>query len=426
MNDSVVITGTGLVSALGLNPLKTWEALLSGKQGIGQISDFDASGFSCHAAAQVHDLNPSIPDIHPRDARIMDKHSFMLMKCAHDAYKQSRLDSSSISSEDIGFFAGMGMVDYNISDLLLPVIKSMTPDGDLNYDAFFTQGYREIYPLWPLSMLNNISFCQVAIRLNIQGENTVYSPLADSGAQAIAEAMQTILEKRARVVLAGGVSEKVSPLSMARAHLHGILNTTNGSTKGMCSPFSAERKGTILGEGCGVLAMELRSSAENRNAPYSTMLTGYGYAFGKEDDLFCPASSSIAAAMNSALQRAGIKSSDIDMIIAHGDGTPCGDRNEIDAIHKVFTGSLDNLRVFSSKGALGNLFAGAPAVDVILGISVLKHGMIPPTLHCIPLDKDIGFHVVTGEPVKSDIKRIMINAVSYEGQCASLILESVQ
>jgi 3-oxoacyl-[acyl-carrier-protein] synthase II len=426
MNDSVVITGTGLVSALGLDSLKTWEALLSGKQGIHQISDFDACGFECHAAAQVHDLNPSMLDIHPRDARIMDKHSFMLLKCAHDAYKQSKLDSASVASEDIGFFAGMGMVDYNISDLLPSVKTSMTPEGDLNYDAFFSQGYREIYPLWPLSMLNNISFCQIAIRLNMRGENTVYSPHADSGAQAIAEALQTVLEKRARVALAGGVSEKVSPLSMARAHLHGILYTTKDNTKVTCRPFSAERKGTILGEGCGILALELRSSAENRSAPFSTMITGYGYAFGKEDDLFCPTSHSIADAMSSALQRAGMTPSDIDVIIAHGDGTPCGDRNEIDAIHQVFEGSLDNLRAFSSKGALGNLFAGAPAVDVILGISMIEHGMIPATLHCLPLDQDIGFHLVTGEPMKTEIKRVMINALSYEGQCASLILESVQ
>lgn len=423
MNDSVVITGTGLVSSLGLDSLKTWEALLTGKQGIHEVSDFDAGGFECHAAAQVHDLNPSILDIHPRDARIMDKHSFMLMKCAQDAYKQSRLDSAPVASENIGFFAGMGMVDYDISDLLTSVKTSVTPEGDLNYDAFFSRGYREIYPLWPLSMLNNISFCQIGIRLNMKGENTVYSPHADSGAQAIAEAFQTVLEKRASVALAGGVSEKVSPLSIARAHLHGILNTTKDMT---CRPFSAERKGTILGEGCGILVLELRSSAEKRNAPFSTMITGYGYAFGKEDNLFCPTSHSIAAAMSSALHRAGITPSDIDVIIAHGDGTPCGDRNEIDAIHQVFAGSLDNLRVFSSKGALGNLFAGAPAVDVILGISMIEHGMIPSTLHCLPLDQDIGFHPVTGEPVKTELKRVMINALSYEGQCATLILESVQ
>ncbi|UCF87568.1 MAG: hypothetical protein JSV71_02345 [Nitrospiraceae bacterium] len=423
MNDSVVITGTGLVSSLGLDSLKTWEALLTGKQGIHEVSDFDAGGFECHAAAQVHDLNPSILDIHPRDARIMDKHSFMLMKCAQDAYKQSRLDSAPVASENIGFFAGMGMVDYDISDLLTSVKTSVTPEGDLNYDAFFSRGYREIYPLWPLSMLNNISFCQIGIRLNMKGENTVYSPHADSGAQAIAEAFQTVLEKRASVALAGGVSEKVSPLSIARAHLHGILNTTKDMT---CRPFSAERKGTILGEGCGILVLELRSSAEKRNAPFSTMITGYGYSFGKEDNLFCPTSHSIAAAMSSALHRGGITPSDIDVIIAHGDGTPCGDRNEIDAIHQVFAGSLDNLRVFSSKGALGNLFAGAPAVDVILGISMIEHGMIPSTLHCLPLDQDIEFQPVTGEPVKTELKRVMINALSYEGQCASLILESVQ
>jgi 3-oxoacyl-[acyl-carrier-protein] synthase II len=426
MNDRVVITGAGLVSSLGLSASETWESMLLGKQGIRQIDDFDASGFDCSAAAQVRGLEPSSLGIHPRDIRIMDKHSYMLMKCAHDALRASGLESTNTSGEDVGFFAGMSMVDHAVDDLVPAVMKSTDFHGIFDYDMFFEKGYREIYPLWPLSMLNNITFCQVAIRLGIRGDNSVFSPHADSGAMAIAEAARTVADKKATVVLAGGVSEKVSPLSLARAHLFGILNTGDERTEMVCRPFSSCRKGTVLGEGCGIIALELRSSADARGAPYKTILTGFGSAFEVTEGSRCPSTNTLARAMQGAINRAGIKPSDINVIIANGEGSCHGDKNEIDAIHQVFSGSLEKLNVFSSKGALGHLLAGAPAVDLILGMHMLEHGVIPPTLHSEPSEKGIKFNLVKSGPFRASPERIMINCQSYEGQCASLIIEKVK
>lgn len=413
MTDSVVITGTGLVSSLGLSSSETWNALLAGKSGIHQITDFDASGFDCRAAAQVNGLNPSDLGIHPRDARIMDKHSFMMMKCSH-AFKESCIDRASIEGEDIGFFAGMGMVDYNRDDLLPALLKSRDPDGNLDYDRFFAGGYQEMHPLWPLSMLNNISFSQVAISLDIRGENAVFAPHADSGAAAVAEAVRALSERKAKIALAGGVSEKVSPSSLARAGLAGILSKTENNSEAACRPFSAERNGTILGEGCGILALELLSSADARGASYKAMITGYGFAF---DD--------VSIAMQRAIEYAGLAPSDIDVIIANGDGTCSGDKNEAEAIHQIFSDCTEKIFVYSSKGALGNLFAGAPAVDIILGLHMLEHGVIPATLNAMPLDKSVRFNLVHDRPLRASPKRIMVNSQSYEGQCASLIIEAV-
>ncbi len=106
------------------------------------------------------------------------------------------LENASIPREEIGFFAGMGMVDYEVDDLLPAVLKSLNATGDLDYSAFYSKGYTEIYPLWPLSMLNNISFCQVATSLDLQGENTVFSPHADSGAMAVAEGMKALRDEQ--------------------------------------------------------------------------------------------------------------------------------------------------------------------------------------------------------------------------------------
>jgi 3-oxoacyl-[acyl-carrier-protein] synthase II len=414
MDDRVVITGTGMVTSLGLSASETWDALLAGESGIKPITDFDASGFDCRSAAQVNGLNPSDLGIHSRDARIMDRHSFMLMKCSHDALKESRIDRTSVEGEDISFYAGMGMVDYNREDLMPALLKSRDSQGNLDYERFFSGAYQEIYPLWPLSMLNNISFCQTAISLDIRGENAVFAPNSDSGISAVTEAVRSLQEGKAKIALAGGVGEKISPSSLARAHLAGILSKRENDREASCRPFSAERNGTILGEGCGILALEPLSSARARAASCKGMITGYGSSFN-----------SSPIAMQNAIKNAGLKPSDIDVIIAHGDGTIIGDNNEADAINQIFSDCMDKIFVYSSKGALGHMLAGASAVDIIVGLYMIEHGLIPVTLNSLPLDENVRFNEVHDKPLKASPKRIMVNSQSYEGQCASLIIEAV-
>jgi 3-oxoacyl-[acyl-carrier-protein] synthase II len=425
MNNRVVISGAGLVSSLGPGAPETWEALLAGKCGIHQIDGFDTQGFDCGSAAQVHGLGPSELGIHPRDSRIMDKHSYMLMKSSRDAFRQSRLDSGDITPEDIGFFAGMGMVDYNIEDLTPAVVQSMDEEGLLDYDKFFSGAYQQIHPLWPLSMLNNINFCQVAIDLGIKGDNTTFCPHADSGLHSIIEAYNSVISGNAKAVLAGGVSEKVSPLSISRALWSGTLNTSGNNHEVGCIPFGKDRRGTVLGEGCGIISLELQSTAEQRGVPSLAAVAGYGVSFEVSEDSQCPTANAISLAMEQALARANIGPSDIDLIIAHGDGTYMGDKHEMEAIHHTFSGCVDKVDVFSSKGALGHMLAGAAAADVILGIYILQHGIIPAVYGSVPQDEGIKFRLVSGRPVKASPRRILINSRSYEGQCASLIIEAV-
>ena len=425
-DNPVVITGVGAVTALGHTAAETWNGLLSRKDGVQPIEGFDIRGFGCKVAAQVRGLDPEALGIHTKSARIMDAHSFMLMKCARDAFTKARLGGSSVAEDQIGFFVGMGMVDYKIEDLVPAVVASKGQDGVLDLEAFYFKGYEEIYPLIILLMLNNVSLCQAAIDLKIRGENAVFSPHADSGARAIAESLKTLAEGKAKVVLAGGVSEKISPFGLARAHLEGNLNTGGYDGVAVCRPFGAQRKGTILGEGCGILALELRASADERRVPYTTMITGCGDAFGCEESFSAPTCEAITQAMRAALESAELSSSDIDVLIAQGDGNRVGDKNEISAIQEIFGNCLDRVLVFSSKGALGHLLAAAPAVDVIMSVSMLTEGVVPTTLHAAPVDESVKFHLVTDGPVRTSPKRLMVNCRSDSGQCASLIVETVR
>lgn len=421
MKDEVVVTGSALVCSLGLNTEEVWNALLAGKSGIRPISGFDAENFGCRTAAQVQGLNPAKLGISPRASRIMDLHSYLLMKCARDARLESKLDKTPVAGEDIGFFVGMGTADYNIGHLLPSVLKARDAEGKLSHDRFFREGYREIYPLWPLSMLNNIAFCQVAIDLGIRGENAVFSHDADAGVQAIAEGVQAIREQKAEVVFVGGVSEKICPESLVRARLSKILNTSDDM---MCRPFSKNRKGTVLGEGCGVLVLEKRSHAADRGAPFMAAISGYGFACGTDGHDLGPETRAIARAMNNAMLRAGIGPLDIDLVIAHGDGSLAGDRNEMEAIHRVFWQNRSQVKVFSSKGALGNSLAASAVSDAVLALSMFRNRIVPPTIFSDPEESEIRFEIVKQVLPYASLKRILINGRSHEGQCASLVIES--
>lgn len=425
MDDAIVVTGAGMVCSLGQSPSEVWDALLAGKSGIGPIRSFDARGFGCRAAAQANPLSPAPSGIQPKLARMMDKHLPMLLLAAGEAHAAGGISQSGVPPEEIGFFAGMGMVDYEIDDLMLAVLKSSDPAGKLKLDLFFSDAYQEIYPLWPLAMLNNVAFCQVAINLDLRGENAVFSPHADSGAQAMAEGVKTLLAGKARLVLAGGVSEKISPSSLARAHHFGILNVSpEPGRASLCRPFSAERAGAIPGEGCGVVLMERAVSAAARGMEPLAVISGFGSACEREPSAFAPTAGAMAGAMRAALDRAAVNPSEVGAIIAHGDGTPCGDGNEMEAIRRVFAESAEKVGVFSSKGALGHMLAGAPGVDLVLGIEMLRRGMIPPTQGAHPLDGSVRFRIASDRPSPLELKRILINSSSCEGQCTSLVIEA--
>lgn len=430
MTEAVVITGAGITTSLGHTVSDVWTALLAGQAGIRPFQQNDtglsAASPDCRVAATVNGLDPAGLGIHPRDARIMGRHAHMLIKASRDAHAAASVDRAAMSPEDIGFYAGMGMVDYSVDDLLPCVLKSLAGDGSIDYDRFYTSAYREIHPLWPLSMLNNISFCQAAIGLDIRGENTVFSPHADSGALAIAEGVRTLLEDRALLVLAGGVSEVVSPLSLARGDFFGILAPAANGADAHCMPFGLGRQGTVLGEGCGIISLELRSHADKRGAPYAAMITGFGMACGRERPASCPSAGAVGTAMRQALLTAELEPRQIDLIIAHGDGTPAGDRNEAEAIQQVFAGDAGHPPVYSSKAALGNMLAGGAAVDVILGACMIEQGISPPVAGSYTPDSSLKVALVQDRPASPGPRRIMVNALSYEGQCSSLIIEAVR
>ncbi|MBF0521158.1 MAG: hypothetical protein HQK92_15720, partial [Nitrospirae bacterium] len=327
-----MITGCGVTCSLGNTAHDLYSALIDGSPGVRKTRGYESEGLNGLPCAQAQCLDAQSVGISPKHSRIMNTHSYLLMESAIAAYKSAGFNEKLYPSDRIGFFAGLGMVDYEISDLLPAVLKSS--QNVFNYDTFFTKGYREIYPLWPLAMLNNIAFCQGSIVLGLKGDNTVFSPHGESAVYAVTEGVSSVLSGKSAAIIAGGVSEKVNPQSLIRGHVFEIISKDNSN--GALRPFSQSRTGTILGEAGAFIALEPYSLAKERSISFVSSITGWGFAFDYNDNGVAsfPTKEAISHSMETALTHSGITPSDVDVVIAHADGTH-SDTNEIEAINAL-------------------------------------------------------------------------------------------
>ena len=392
MVDRAAITGAGAVSALGASAADTLAGLARGESGIRPIGDFDASGFACRNAARAARPDPEALGVHPRDARIMGAPALWLLQAGREAAAAAGLSAAGIPPEALGCFAAMGMVDPDVADLQGAVRKSRGEAG-LDFGRFYAGAYREIHPLWPLAMLNNVGFCLAAIGLGLRGENATFSPAPDGTVTALAEAADAVVAGRAAAVLAGGVGEAVSPWSLARAHHSMTLSPT-----GACRPFASGRDGTVPGEGGALLVLEKESAALARGAKPLAVVAGWGLAWDGD-----PARGWERAA-GAALAMAGVTADSVKLVMAHGDGTPDGDAAESAALRALGAAGTP---VLAAKGALGHCGPGAPALAAAVAARILAGGPLPP-------------------PPAARPDRILILTRGGEGGAAALLLDAAR
>ena len=409
LTDQVVITGLGAVCSLGNSVREISLGLSSGKSGISEITDFDASGLGWRAA-QVKNSPAIKTDIHPHLAKTMGKHLSLLVISTEQAIGDAGIGPAKFDPEDIAFFAGMGTVDYHLEDLLPAVVKSLGQSGDLDYDRFFSAGYREIYPLWPLGMLNNVAFCQAAIHFGLRGENAVFTAHGDAGIKAVAEAVKVLGEGKAKVALAGGVSEEISPSSLARARLKGLLGPPEGLSGDPMAQGSAT--GVFLGECGAMLVLEPLVDAIARGANVLAKVIGFGFSCRRDVKSGFASSQAICTAMEGALFQAGLGPEQIDVIMLGG----CS-RAEAEAVGETFGAGTKAPMAVSTAKAIGETFAAGPILNTAIGLKISDWAGLPRSI-CICLSRGGGSPMT-----RSKSARLLVNGISYEGMCSSMIIE---
>jgi 3-oxoacyl-[acyl-carrier-protein] synthase II len=407
MSIRIVVTGMGAVSPLGLDVPTLWEALKSGQSGAGRITLFDAEPFETKIAAEVKGFNPTDYFEH-REARRMDRYTQFATAAAMQAVKQANLDCDK-EGPDVGVLIGSGIGGITTLSAQMATLAEKGP--------------HRISPLLVPMMIADAAAGHVSIMLGAKGMNFCATSACSSGADAVGEACEIIRRGDAQVMIAGGAEAPLTPISIAGFNAAGALSVRNDAPQKASRPFDAQRDGFVMGEGAAVLVLESLDHALKRNANILAELAAYG-ATSDAFHITQPAQDGEggAKAMLMALRKAGLTTKDIDYINAHGTSTPMNDKCETMAIKAVFGEDAYRVPVSSTKSMMGHMIGAAGAIEAVVCILAIQHGVIPPTTNLENADPECDLDYVPNVARQQRVRAAMSNSFGFGGHNSVLIL----
>lgn len=407
----VVITGIGLVSPLGNTPAIFFDNLIAGKSGIRRMDADFVDKLDTRIAAQV-DFNP-VQHFSKQQLTLLDRVSQFALYAAQQALTDSSLNLAELDKSRTGVYMGTGM-------------GGATALED-SYKRLYLEGNHRLKPFTVLMAMNNAASSQIALEHGLQGPNLTYSTACSSSAVAVGEAYRAIRHGYADTMLAGG-SEALLTFGTIKAWeaLRTLAQEDADDAGASCKPFSANRSGLVLGEGCAVLVLEELASATQRGAHIYVELSGYG-ATNDYAHITQPSAQGQAAAMQSALNDAGLSAGDIGYINAHGTGTKLNDATETSAIKQVFGTGAAQIPVSSTKSMHGHLMGAAGAVELVATTLALLTNTLPPTinLHAPDSECDLDYVPNTAREV-APLRHAMSNSFAFGGTSAVLIVSRME
>ena len=412
----VVITGMGLVTPLGNDVPTTWDSLLQGKSGASEITHFDASKFKTQFACEVKNLDmSSIMDA--KEIRRYDRYVHYAIKSAEEAILDAGVEVGQEDALRYGVIYGSGMGGVNTLDTNIAGFGA--GDGTPRYSPFFI----------PM-IITNMAAGMLAMRYGFKGVNYCTTSACSSSSHAIANACYQIRMGLADVILTGGSESAVEWSGIGGFNALHALSTRNDSPQTACRPFSASRDGFVLGEGAGSLVLEEYEHAKARGAHIYAELVGIGltadaYHLTASD----PTGTGAKNAMQLAIEDAGVDLQQIDYINTHGTSTPIGDVAELKAIQDLFGEHAYEMNLTSSKSMTGHLLGSTGAVEAIISILSMKHGIVTPTINHEEGDKDPNIdyklNFTFNHVQEREIDYAMTNNFGFGGHNSCLLFKKV-
>lgn len=405
----VVVTGVGLVTALGTGTEETWKGLCEGRSGVTEISRFDTTQFSTRIAAEVKNFDP-LKWIEKKDLKKMDTFIHYALAAADFAMKQAGLTIEPELAERAGVFIGSGIGGFTVIER--------------EHKVLLEQGPRKISPFFIPSSIINLAAGQVSMRFGARGPNSAPCTACSSGAHAVGDAFRVISRGDADVMIAGGSEAAITPMGVGGFAAMRALSTRNEEPSRASRPFDKDRDGFVVGEGAGVVILEELSLAKGRGATIIAELAGYGMS-GDAYHITMPPEDGHGAhrVMLNAITDAGIKPEQVDYINAHGTSTPPNDRIETVAIKRLFGDHARKLAISSTKSMIGHLLGAAGAVEAGIASLVVQRGIIPPTINYETPDPDCDLDYVPNKMRKQDVKFALSNSFGFGGTNASLLFK---
>ena len=404
-----MVTGVGLVTALGTGTEETWRGLCEGRSGVTRITRFDATQFSTQIAAEVKDFDP-LRWFEKKDVKKMDSFIHYAVAAAEGAMKQAGLTVGPELAERTGVFIGSGIGGFTIIER--------------EHQAFLEGGPRKISPFFIPSSIINLAAGQVSIRFGARGPNSAPCTACSSGAHAIGDAFRVISHDDADIMICGGSEAAVTPMGVGGFAAMRALSTRNEEPHRASRPFDKDRDGFVVGEGAGVLVLEDLEFAKKRGAQIIAELVGYGMS-GDAFHITLPPDDGNGAhrVMLKALTDAGVRPGQIDYINAHGTSTPPNDRIETYAIKRLFGEHAHKLAISSTKSMIGHLLGAAGAVEAGITSLVVERGIIPPTINYETPDPDCDLDYVPNKSRRVAVRYALSNSFGFGGTNAALLFK---
>jgi len=401
-NRRVVITGIGVISSIGTGKDEFWKNLIAGKSGISEVELFDTSKYENHRGGEVKDFDPL--DFIDKDKLIgMGRASQFVVAATKMALDDARFKRKEIERKRIGAIIGTTMAD----------IQSLEQIDK----HWIKRGESDVWPVNIVKYPSNSLSDHVGYFFKITGPSYSIPTACSAGNYSIGYSFDLVKHGKVDLMIAGGAD----PFS--RITFTGF-NRLFAMAPEKCQPFDKNRKGMMVGEGAGILLLELLDNAIKRKASIYAEVLGYALSCDAHH-MTAPSVDGISHVMKKAIKNGGINLEDVDYISAHGTGTPANDKAECMAVKEVFGNRCKDIPISSIKSMLGHTMGAASAIEAIACCLTVKNNIIPPTINYETPDLECNIDCVPNKARKKEVKIVLNNSLAFGGNNACLVLGKI-
>jgi 3-oxoacyl-[acyl-carrier-protein] synthase II len=409
MKRRVVVTGLGALTPLGNSVSESWAGAIAGKSGIGPITRFDASAFSAKIAGEIKNFDP-LRYVDKKEVRRYDNFAIYALAAAQMALEDAALTIGPEIAERVGVIIGSAIGGAQTIEEEVRVLHASGP--------------RKVSPFAVPAILANLGSGHVSMRFGAKGPINCTVTACAAGTSAVGDSYKIIAYGDADAMITGGVEAAVTPLGVGGFCAMRALSTRNDEPQKASRPFDKARNGFVIAEGCGVLILEELSFALRRGARILAEIVGYGCT-SDAYHLAAPPPEHEGAkrSMQVAIKDAGLQTTDIDYINAHGTSTPLNDLYEAQAIKNLFGAHTQKLMVSSTKSMTGHMLGGTGGVEAIFSVKAIQEGIIPPTINLENPDDGCDLDFVPNVARHKEINTAMSNSFGFGGVNAVIIFK---
>ncbi|MGM9290605.1 beta-ketoacyl-ACP synthase II [Campylobacter jejuni] len=400
----VVVTGIGMINALGLDKESSFKAICNGESGVNKITLFDATDFPVQIAAEVKNFDP-LEVVDGKEVKKIDRFIQLGIKAAREAMQDAGF-SEELDKEEFGIVSASGIGGL--------------PNIEKNSIICSERGPRKISPFFIPSALVNMLGGLISIEHGLKGPNISCVTACAAGTHAIGEAYKSIALGNAKKMLVIGAEAAICPVGIGGFASMKALSTRNEDPQHASRPFDKERDGFVMGEGAGALVFEEYEEAKKRGATIYAELIGFGES-ADAHHITSPTLDGPLRAMKKALNMAG--NPKVDYINAHGTSTPVNDKNETAAIKELFGNNIP--LISSTKGQTGHCLGAAGAIEAVVSVMVLRDGVVPPTINQLVKDDKCDLDYIPNISRKVDLKVVMSNSFGFGGTNGCVVFKKV-